>query len=455
MSRHRVLLASAILAIASTGILAPGAAAAQATGRPSAVLDEAQRLIEEGRPADAHRLLATHELELAGQPLFDYLIGVAALDSGHATEAIGAFERVLASQPRSASARLELGRALYEAGDHAAARRQFDWLLKQDPAPAVRETAEAYLQAMDARAPATGGWTREFEFGSGYDSNANASTGDRTFVPPGSPPAFVVVLDPTNVETSSPFASLSFALGNTRPVGAHNRLVTAARIGHRWNPDASFVDQTIASLDSVLQFGDGPTVVSLGAGGYYGLLDGDSHQWGASADLSLSHRFGDGWEAMGLLRAGMLRYEDDFPSLAPLEVDQQLAAFSLQHAGANASFGITAFAGSDDPKVAGSAFANERLGAQFHAAMRNAAGNSLQFQLGYQDVDYDDQPGFFFGTDRADRIWSAAVAGEIRDWPAPKLDFLPRIGWLDNDSNISLYEYDRLELSLTLRRSFR
>ena len=447
MPARTALLASALLAIASTGILAPGVATAQATEPPSALLDEAHRLIAGGRAADAHRLLTTHELEFAGQPRFDYLIGVAALDSGRATEAISAFERVLASQPQSANARLELGRALYETGDHAAARRQFSWLLTQNPAPPVRETAEAYLLAMDARGPATGGWTREMEFGSGYDSNANASTSDRTFLG--------VVLNPTNVETSSPFASLSFALGNTRPVGGHNRLVTAARIGHRWNPDASFVDQTIATLDSTLQFGDGPTVVSLGAGSHYGLLDGDSHQWGASADLALSYRFGGGWQATGLLRAGMLRYEDDFPSLAVLEVDQQLAAISLQHAGGHGNHGITVFAGSDDPRVAGSAFANDRLGVRVHAAARNAAGNGLQLQFGYQDVDYDDQPGFFLGTDRADRIWSATIAAEIRDWPAPKLDFLPRIGWLDNDSNIPLYEYDRVELSLTLRRSFR
>jgi hypothetical protein len=32
---------------------------------------------------------------------------------------------------------------------------------------------------------------------------------------------------------------------------------------------------------------------------------------------------------------------------------------------------------------------------------------------------------------------------------------MPRVGWSSNDSNIPLYEYDRFEFGLTLRRSFR
>ena len=90
-----------------------GASSALAVGAPSTVLDEARRLIADGQAADAERLLAMHELEMAGQPLFDYLFGVAALDSGHPAAAVPAFERVLAGEPDSASARLEFGRALF------------------------------------------------------------------------------------------------------------------------------------------------------------------------------------------------------------------------------------------------------------------------------------------------------------------------------------------------------
>ena len=105
-------------------------------------------------------------------------------------------------------------------------------------------------------------------------------------------------------------------------------------------------------------------------------------------------------------------------------------------------------------RESGSAYGNDRLGAQLQAGSQNAVGHGVQFQLGYQEVDYDDTPGFF-GTDRSDDIWYAAVAGELRDWPVAGMQLVPRIALYKNDSNISLYEYDRVEFGLTLRRSFR
>jgi hypothetical protein len=78
----------------------------------------------------------------------------------------------------------------------------------------------------------------------------------------------------------------------------------------------------------------------------------------------------------------------------------------------------------------------------------------VQFQLAYQDVNYDDQPGFFLGRDRSDHVMSVAISGEIRGWLGSSLNLLPRIGWIDNDSNIPLYEYERFELGLMLQRSF-
>jgi hypothetical protein len=194
-------------------------------------------------------------------------------------------------------------------------------------------------------------------------------------------------------------------------------------------------------------------------GGHYGLLDGESHQWGASGDLGVTHRFDNAWQARGLLRMGLLRYDDHFSSLSVFDADRYLAAFSLQHSGDRGGFGFTAFAGTDDPRESGSAFGNDRLGLQFNASSHNGAGNGVQLQLAYQDVDYDDQPGFFrgfffAGFDRADHVISAAVAGEIKDWPTPGLNLMPRISWVINDSNIPLYEYQRFEFGLTLQRSF-
>jgi len=428
--------------IALACLLAPAIAGAQS----ATVLDDARRLIGEGRANDAYRLLAANEIQLAGQPLYDYLYGVAALDAGHPAQAITALERVVANDPASASARLELGRAYYEAGNRAAAEQQFRAVLAGTPSPTARATANVYLRAMQPQAARASGLRGGYSFGAGYDSNANASTSDRTFLG--------VTLDPDNVETSSSFAQLAGWLDHSRAVGQQSTLATSARLGHRFNPAARFVDQTIAALASTLHIGNGPTVFSIGGGGYYGLLDGDAHHWVASVDLALSRRFGDGWRATGLARTGLLRYEDDFPGMSVMDMDQQLLGFSLQRLVESGDFGFTVFAGNDDADESGSPFGNERLGLQFQGGTQTAKGVGLRMQLGYQDINYDDSPGFFGTTDRSDSAWSAAFSAEFHDWPVAGMSLQPRFGWSSNDSNIPLYEYDRFEIGLTLRRSF-
>lgn len=432
-----------IRSLALACILAPAAALSQSGD----LLADAERLIRAGRATDAYRLLGQHEAGFAGQPLYDYLYGVAALDAGQLPAAITALERVVANDPRAAQARLELGRAYYEAGARAAAERQFRAALDATPLPAAREAAEAYLRAMHPPTAPAGGFHGGFDFGAGYDSNANVSTSDTTFMG--------VTLDPANVEQDSAFLTAGGWFSHAGDAGA-GRIATNGRIGHRWNPDAEFVDQTIASLGTRLSFGDGPTVFGVGLGGAYGLLDGDPHHWNASLDLSLSRRFGDGWRATGMLRAGQLRYEEsDFPGLSVLDMDQWLAAFSLQRAAAAAHFGFTVFHATDDEREALSPFGNERLGLQLYGGRRIAGGHDFGLLFAWQDVDYDDTPGFFGGARRSDTNWSAAFTFEVRDWPASGLTITPRVSWTANDSSIALYEYDRFEAGLTLTRSFR
>ena len=71
-------------------------------------LDRAKQLLEQKQPSQAYELLLPLEAQRAGDPAFDYLLGIAALDSGHRERAIFALERVLAVQPDNALARFEM-----------------------------------------------------------------------------------------------------------------------------------------------------------------------------------------------------------------------------------------------------------------------------------------------------------------------------------------------------------
>jgi len=88
----------------------------QANDQIQRLFVEAEALLGRGQNDAAFELLSKHEFDLAGNPLYDYLLGVAALDSGRYGEAIFSLQRALELQPDYSGARMALARAHYEAG---------------------------------------------------------------------------------------------------------------------------------------------------------------------------------------------------------------------------------------------------------------------------------------------------------------------------------------------------
>ena len=148
------------LMLASSGVYAqkadsqdasnPAASAAQVKSEAEArkkadsdarekILLDADALIKSGKPDEAYSLLEPFEFERSGEVRFDYLLGVAALDSGKPDKATLAFERVLLVDPDFAGARMDMARAYYQLGDLQRARpnskRSCSKILPQRRAP--------------------------------------------------------------------------------------------------------------------------------------------------------------------------------------------------------------------------------------------------------------------------------------------------------------------------------
>ena len=94
--------------------------------------------------------LARQESTRAGDPAFDYQLGIAALDAGRFGGAIMAFQRVLAVQPGHAQARAELARAYALAGDADTARAQFATVVDDPSLPdPVRQRFTGLVRQLD------------------------------------------------------------------------------------------------------------------------------------------------------------------------------------------------------------------------------------------------------------------------------------------------------------------
>jgi tetratricopeptide (TPR) repeat protein len=153
-------------------LIALAAAAPVAALADPAALERAKAALAAGNAKQAYADLAPLQDKLSGQPEFDYLLGVSALDSGRIDDAIIAFERVLALIPNHAGAQMDLARAYYAAGSFDLAEAAFLKLKASNPPPAAQQAINNYLDAINSRKQQTrAGWTGFGELGLGYDSN--------------------------------------------------------------------------------------------------------------------------------------------------------------------------------------------------------------------------------------------------------------------------------------------
>ncbi len=410
------------------------------------VIRRARELLAANRAEEAYQLLAPHEYEWAGARDFDYLLGTAALDSGRNSEAVLSLQRALVTDPHYSAARMELARAYYNLGDYDQAAAEFRQLQLESPPDYARRVIENYLLAIDQR---TSGMRPNFqyfvEFDAGYDTNANGSTSDNAFLG--------FTLDDRNVEKDSVF--LGFAHGGiwTNPLTQNLTNYNQFGFNHRRNLSADFVNSDRLSAATSLTWRQGGTSLNgtLGAFILYldsGLpFDGDKNSHGATLDLGARQALGERWLLGADIRHGPVRYED----IEVRDVDQTIYALSLEHFFADVRqlrIGVTLIGGKEDATEANSPFGRDQVGYRVSASWLMSPIARSYLYAGSLKSDYD---GLFFGTKREDTQRTLGWYLIWRVFPSQNWALVPRLSYTDNDSDISLYEYDRTEVGISIR----
>ena len=134
--------------LAVTILLAFGALHASADPR---TFRDAEALIDGGDAEQAVSLLLPLQATYAGDGEFDYLLGLALLESGQPDAAIAPLQRVVNADPMFAGARMDLARSCFFAGRYQQAREHFDILLGQSPPATARRAIAEYQAVMDDR----------------------------------------------------------------------------------------------------------------------------------------------------------------------------------------------------------------------------------------------------------------------------------------------------------------
>lgn len=415
----------------------------------AATSKEIEALVNAGRSSEAYTLGTT-----APRPpddvLFDYYLGVAAVDSGRAEEGIKLFQSYLGLNPGDARARLELARGFFLVNRTDDAKREFLTVRQQDLPAEVIANINAYLSAIGdrelmAEKAAKPSFEGYVEVGLGHDSNVNGgvSSLDVTL-----PIIGTVTLDPSSGKASSFAQRYAAGVQGNYPLGQTVSAFVGLNIDRRdYSHQSTFNNQYATA-----QAGFAYAADRFGLRGSLNYnqfeLGGNMYRTSPSALLEWQVALTNSGALFGSLQEGALQYTDSN--------EVRNAKFTNMGLGYKVSFdapwkpiaSITVNGGRERNTQGREDLSRTSIGSRMGLDFSPTA--FLQVSTGYswQASDYGAQD-LFFGLTREDRVvgFDLSVTYQLtRKWSL-RGELLVQHG----KSNIDLFAYQRTTSILNLR----
>lgn len=428
-----------------------GGTAESASARQS-LLRDAEQLIKSGKAADAYALLEPEQSRRAGDPDYDYLLGIAALDSGKPTEAIFALERVLAVKPRHLQARAEIARAYLATGEKEAAKQEFKAVQSQHPPKEVNATIQRYLDAINQ---GQGGKSTELngylEAAIGSDSNVNSATSSSEVAIPVFGGA-VATLNASGVETKDSFTTISGGASVRHAISAEWSVFGGANLNERRNSSQHLFDT--GSMDGNVGFSLAQARDSYSVALQLQSFKVNSERYRDASGMTLQWQRklkDDSSQVSSYFQYTNLKYPGQSVRDASRYVLGAAYATVLGGSFAPVAYGGL-YAGQEKEKETGVPYLGHKLfGARVGGEMNIYAQTKLFGSLGIESRSYGGDDPFFLVT-RKDTQTDLKVGVNYvmkKVWT-----LTPQISYTQNKSNIVINDYKRSVISLGLRRDF-
>jgi hypothetical protein len=427
-----------------------GAGQCRAQSSDQRVIAEAQGLLRSGKAEQAWQLLFPLEQRHAGEPDFDYLLGIAALESGRPDRATFVLERVIVANPGHMAARLENARAYFELRDFERAQREFELILRAAPPTVTRALSQNYLARMrDPAQPLGARMSGYAEVAVGRDSNVSAAAALSSVFIPGQAAEFTP--DPLFQRRPDRYWAAATGLEYADALRPNLSLTAGGDFQQRWHDSLDAFDSRVVDLHvGLAQRVDERDRIEYVARYNNYELDNvryrEMHSLGSQWSRSLNPRTRIAASAQGL----RIRYasQDNKASDSDLVVGVVNATHLLP--GSSSTLAAAGVVLGNDNAVAGRADGDRRIYGMNFGAQRQLR-TRMQGYVRYSllNSDYATQNADF-GITRRDRqrdlsfglAWEFASGWLLR----------PQIAHIVNRSNLPLNEYQRTEASITLRR---
>ena len=409
------------------------------------VLAQLRELIRAGDYPAAWALASHAAAELEGEPEFDFYYGLSAAQTGNHQPALFSFERLSASFPQVQRYRLELARSYFFLGNLDQADTEFRRVLADNPPDAVRNNIQRFLDRIDAQRNAlTPRWQSSLSLAGGYDSNINSATSAEQIELFNG--LLTATLQGDQRRTGSPFWQLRGISSYQSPLSRRSAWDASAAISRKDNTDDAF-DLNSLNLQTGLRWLHGQLQLrgSLSAAQYW--LDNSALQQDIGVAAELYWRYTPALQPFARLQLNRIDSDinDDLDVLRP-----QLQTGLSWNRGALSTQAALSYA-SDNSRNDADYQARDTLGvslsAQYSLSRWDIYANLLWRDSDFQAASTDPIAN---GRTRSEQLTQALTG--VRYGLTNQLSAYAQLSYLDNDSNLAVYDYHRAlsEAGLTL-----
>ena len=421
----------------------------QVVAQDSTVI-QADALIGKGDFKAAYQLLEPLESKYAGDISYDYLLGIAAVESSNVTRGAFALERVLAQEPNHKNARAEMAKAHFLLGETEASKAEFNNVLKQNPDAETKNAVTKLLTSIDKTEGVTTTFGAYLDAGAGWDSNVSSAPGIASI----GVPAFGginIQLGDAAKERSDSFMNLGAGISVRHPVTDEFSVFGNASVNGRFNSTESDFNNNIYDFNAGYQYVRNKNNFTLSAQNNYFELDNESfrHAFGGTAQWLYNV---DAFNQAGLYgQFSRLKYIGNKIRNA----DRSIVGINAGHAfqgDFNPVIFASIYGGREDALDSSVGFLDQDiLGIRTGGQLNFSQVLQLTATASYEQRNNDENDPFFL-TKREDDQYDVLVG--LRYIPAPSWSIRPQIAYTKNSSNIDLNSYERQSISINVRKDF-
>ena len=388
----------------------------------------------QGNPQACYQTLQSLDYML-GEVTYDRLLGLCAQGAGNNSQALLAYNRIMAQQEQNAEIRLERARVLYNLSLLSESRLEFNKLLAQNPPPAASKVIQNYLSAIANRTAKINAYSRlKVSTSLGHDDNVNSASELNEFLG--------FTLNDNSRAASSTYAGVNLLAEHQFKLAHNTGLKFSAGLGKKHHPDAEFVDQDLMTIGAGFTKAFNNSVINLDLLNFRQSVDSSFNSRGALLKATFSKVHSSTISTSTYFTGGALRYAIN---LAAKDVNKYSIGNALIYSPKSLpddTFTVDLSLGHDYPL-----FINSNYEADFGALKLSHAHEfrpniKSRATLEYKKYNYDNP---FFALAFPDARTDDTLAANVSlDWDiSKKFNLSPSFAYRDNNSNVDLFSYNR------------